>query len=442
MRLRSILLGLLALAASWVHAAPPATPVSLTGRWLLTYDWQGTPGHAMMDLKQEGERLEGHIQGNQQKLQGTFQGEALHLTVVEERGGTTVDGTWVHGALSGSIVHIDNADKEHPDSYRFTATRAPARPAGPPRRHDFVPSVFHREFSPLHKPVLSIAPGDTVHTTTVDAGGSDERGQRRVLGGNPQTGPFYVESAMPGDTLVVHLTRVRLNRDYALSDDGMVDRSLGTRLAVKMKDGGRLVRWHLDLAKGLATLEGPGEHMGHFSIPVHPMLGCVATAPAPSRAAPPTGDSGSFGGNMDFNEVVEGATVYLPVSVPGALLYVGDGHAVQGDGELNGNALETSLDVEFTVDVLPQQRTPAPRVESGTQIMAVGFGGSLDDAFRDATNNMAQWLTQRYQLTPSEVALVLGPSAHYQVGEVADRNASIVLKLNKDVLATLSPGAP
>src|SRR5258707_4423724 len=102
---------------------------------------------------------------------------------------------------------------------------------------------------------------------------------------------------------------------------------------------------------------------------------------------------------MDFNEIVEGATVYLRVSVPGALLYVGDGHAVQGDGELNGNALETSMDVEFTVDVIPGKRIAGPRVESPTHLMAMGLAGSLDDAFRGATANMAERVTGEYQPT-------------------------------------------
>ena len=141
---------------------------------------------------------------------------------------------------------------------------------------------------------------------------------------------------------------------------------------------------------------------------------------------------------MDFNEIVEGATVYLPVSVPGALLYVGDGHALQGDGELNGNALETSMDVEFTVDVVSGKRIPGPRVESATHIMTVGLDGSLDDSFRSATANMAQWLTEQYKLTPFEVAQVLGTSAEYKVSEVADRNAGIVVKINKERLQSLA----
>src|ERR1035438_3804742 len=162
------------------------------------------------------------------------------------------------------------------------------------------------------------------------------------------------------------------------------------------------------------------------------MLGCVAVAPNSAQAAPGTGDSGRYGGNMDFNEIVEGATIYLPVSVPGALLYIGDGHAAQGDGELNGNALETSMDVEFTVDVIAKKRIMGPRVESATHLMAVGLEGSLDDAFRAATASMAQWLEQDYKLTPSEAAQVLGTAAEYKVSEAADRNAGIVLKINKE----------
>jgi len=166
-------------------------------------------------------------------------------------------------------------------------------------------------------------------------------------------------------------------------------------------------------------------------------MGCVAVAPG--LAPPSTGDSGSWGGNMDFNEIVEGATVYLPVNVSGALLYIGDGHAAQGDGEPNGDALETSMDVEFNVDVIPGKRIMGPRVESTTQIMAIGLGGSLDDAFREATSSMADWLTNDYKLTPSELAQVLGSAAEYKVSEVADRNAGIILKLNKERLRPLTP---
>jgi acetamidase/formamidase len=281
---------------------------------------------------------------------------------------------------------------------------------------------------------LHIWPGDTVHTTTVDAGGTDERGVTRVLGGNPETGPFYVETAMPGDVLIIHLTRVQLNRDWAISDDGIVERALESQFAVKMKDGFKDVRWHLDRERGFATPEKPSEHLKKFTVPLRPMLGCVAVAPGFGSAPPASGDSGRFGGNMDFNEIVEGATVYLSIAQPGALLYVGDGHAAQGDGELNGNALETSMDVEFTVDVIASKSLMTPRVESSTHLMTVGLAGSLEDALRAATAGLGQWLEQDYHLTPSEIAIVLGSSIEYTVGEVADRNAGIVAKIRKDRL--------
>jgi hypothetical protein len=103
----------------------------------------------------------------------------------------------------------------------------------------------------------------------------------------------------------------------------------------------------------------------------HDLIGCIATAANPAQGGPPTTDSGSFGGNMDFNEIGEGATVYLPVANPGALLYIGDAHAAMGDGEINGNALETSMDVEVTVDVIPGKRMPGPRVETATHIISM-----------------------------------------------------------------------
>jgi len=426
-------LSLLFLVAALLSAQSP----DVTGRWYATADFYGTPLDFPMDLSQQGDKLTGAFDGD--KLEGTLTGNSLHFLAKDDHGGTEdLTATVQSGTISGAIVFVDGDDKEHPTTHQFTATLVPQRRTGTPQRHDFTPSTFHRQFSATNKPVLAVSPGDSIHTTTVDAGGTDEKGVTRVLGGNPETGPFYIETAAPGDILVVHLTRLRLNRDWAISDDGIVDRAVDSDLAVKMKDGFKNVRWHLDREHGVATTEKPGEHLARYTVPLRPMLGCVAVAPRSTQAPPGTGDSGRWGGNMDFNEIVEGATVYLPVNVPGALLYVGDGHAAQGDGELNGNALETSMDVEFTVDVVPHKSIMSPRVESGTHIMAMGLAGSLDDAFRAATANMAQWLTDDYKLTPSEIAQVLGTAAEYKVSEVADRNAGIVLKIDKNRLQSLA----
>jgi acetamidase/formamidase len=418
-----------------VKAADAGGP--LAGRWLVTADLHGTPIYGRLEIEQQGQKITGQFYGD--KFEGSLNGSAIHFMAKDGSGGTSkVDGTLKNGVLSGAVVETDGADESHSDRYTFTAVPIRQDRRVAPVHHEFSPTVFYREFSASNKPVLSVAPGDSIHTTTVDAAGTDQEGHKRVLGGNPQTGPFYIQSAIPGDTLVVHLTRVRLNRDYAVSDDAVVGRGLDSNLAVKMQEGGKTVLWHLDRTQGLASLQKPGVHMANYTVPVHPMLGCIATAPAPSRGAPLTGDSGSYGGNMDFNEIVEGATIYLPVSVPGALLYLGDGHAAQGDGELNGNALETSLEVEFAVDVIPGRHMPGPRVESSTHIMAMGLAGSLDDAFRSATSNMAAWMAEDYKLTAVEVAELLGTSAEYKVSEVADRNAGVVLKINKDRLKGLA----
>jgi len=420
-------LALLVLLAPAVALAQSA----VDGDWLLTQDVYGNPLHQRLTLKADGTSLAGTL--GRRSIEGTLSGNSIRFTIRNEDATDEFTGTLSAGEMTGTLVHTEK-DEPNPRKTSWSARRVPARRAGPPQRHEFVPTTFHRQFSASNPPVLRIWPGDTVHTTTVDAGGTDEKGVTRVLGGNPETGPFYVETALPGDVLVVHLSRIRLNRDWAISDDGIVGRALDPDFAVKMKDGFKNVRWRLDRQRGVATPEKPTEHLTSFSVPVRPMLGCVAVAPGFGSAPPPTGDSGRFGGNMDFNEIVEGATVFLPVAQPGALLYVGDGHALQGDGELNGNALETSMDVEFTVDVISNKALMTPRVESPTHIMSVGLGGTLEDALRAATAGLGQWLEQDYHLTPSEIAIVLGSSVEYAIAEVADRNAGVAAKLRKDRL--------
>ncbi len=404
---------------------------TVAGDWLMTEEVFGNALSQRLTLKLDGAVLTATI--GRRTLTGAVTGNAIRFTFKNDDASDEYTGTIAGDGMSGTRVHTDK-DVRNNFTRPWSAKRLPTRPTGPPQRHEFVPTTFHRQFSASNPPVLHVWPGDTVHTTTVDAGGTDERDVTRVLGGNPQTGPFYVETAMPGDVLVVRLNRIRLNRDWAISDDGIVGRALDPEFAVKMKDGFKNVRWRLDRQRGVAMLETPSEHLKNFTVPVRPMLGCVAVATGFGSAPPPTGDSGRFGGNMDFNEIIEGATVYLAVQQPGALLYVGDGHAVQGDGELNGNALETSMDVEFTVDVIPNKPLATPRVESPTHIMTVGLGGTLEDALRAATSGLGQWLEQDYSLTPSEIAIVLGSSVEYTIGEVADRNAGVSAKLRKDRL--------
>ena len=138
---------------------------------------------------------------------------------------------------------------------------------------------------------------------------------------------------------------------------------------------------------------------------------------------------------MDYNRLQEGATLYLPVFHPGALLFVGDGHAAQGDGELTGNALETSMDVEFTVDL---QEGPKgfgqPHAENAESIMVMGIENSFEDALRSATTGMSQWLESTYGLNAAEIAMVLGSSMRYDIAEIVDPQIHVVARLSKSVL--------
>jgi acetamidase/formamidase len=141
---------------------------------------------------------------------------------------------------------------------------------------------------------------------------------------------------------------------------------------------------------------------------------------------------------MDYNKIREGATLYLPVFQIGALLFVGDGHAAQGDGELTGDALETSMDIEFTIDLLPDSSTGMPRAENTDYIMASGIAGSLQEALQTATSELMKWVSKDYKLNPSEAAIVLGTAIQYDVAELVDPQFHVVAKLAKPALATLT----
>jgi acetamidase/formamidase len=167
------------------------------------------------------------------------------------------------------------------------------------------------------------------------------------------------------------------------------------------------------------------------------MLGCVGVAP-PGGQSFLSGDLGPYGGNLDYNQMREGTTLYLPVFQPGALLFVADGHAAQGDGELTGDALETSMEVEFTVELI-QGKSVGPRAENDEYIMALGVANSMPEAVQRATTQLATWLEDDYKPNPSEVAMVLGFAIRYDVAELVDPHVHVVAKIKKSSLAGLGP---
>ncbi|MBU8896511.1 acetamidase [Corallococcus sp. H22C18031201] len=411
-----------------------------TERWVVTTDLWGNALYQGLTWERTGKRLGGELDGD--ALEGERTGNDVRFVVTDAQHARAT----YTGKVSGDTLRgtADLPDSNHPNvrvKHAFSARRVPERPAGPPRTHDFKPTTYSNEFSASREPVLTLWAGDTLHTTTLDSGGVDEHGVTQALFGNPQTGPFFIGDARPGDTLVIHLKRLKLNRRFADSLDTVVGRALTPALAAKAADLGKPVRWKLDLERGVASPETPTERLKAFTVPLRPMLGGLAVAPGFGLPAFSTGDTSRFGGNMDFNEVVEGNTVYLPVFQPGALLYLGDGHAAQGDGETSQYALETSMEVELTVDVVHGKAASMPRVESPTHLMVLGQAGSLDDALRAATSGLTQWLEQDYGLTLSESAQVLGSSAQYVVANLAGRSVGVVAKLDKARLATLKPVA-
>src|ERR1700677_295983 len=275
-----LLVSLVTFSISSLNAQTP-----LNRHWTVTADYFGSRLYFAIDLDQQGDKLTGKTENG--KLEGTTDGQSFHFLVTDSDGGAEqVKGTVQNGTLHGDVTESDPNSPVHPSTYTFTASLRPARPSTPPQRHDFNPTVFYRQYSPFNPPVLTVNPGDTIHTMTVDAGGVDDDGVHRGQGGNPETGPFYIESAMPGDTLVVHVIRLRLNRDDAGTDDSIVESALNSSLAVRTHDNNKNVRWHLDPEKGIATPMDPSPAMAHFSVPLHPMLGCIATAVSPSSAPP------------------------------------------------------------------------------------------------------------------------------------------------------------
>ncbi len=429
---------LLAAGAARGLDMPPTASPGVAGEWELTTLVFGNPLHERLNLVVEKGKITGKNSGR--PVTGRVDGDRVRFEYKDQDGTRNLyEGRLQDGQLAGTLTLADEAWGQAPPM-EWHARRPPSDRPPAPRTIDFEPKEFHRVFSSTIEPALRIWPGDVVRTRTVDAGGVDEKAKSRVLGGNPQTGPFYVEGAMPGDVLAVHVRRLRLNRATAISDDGLVDRAMTTDDASEHKDNNfNNVVWALDLEKGVARPAKPTERLKSLAVPVRPMLGCIGVAPGFGSAEVRTGDSGRIGGNMDFNEIREGATVYLPVGQPGALLYVGDGHALQGDGELNGNALETSLDVEISVDVLRDRSLGRPRVENDEYLMAMGLAGSLDEAFREATSGLASWLEKDYGLTGPEVAVLLGATVEYRISEVADRNAGVVAMIRKKFLPPPAP---
>ncbi len=305
--------------------------------------------------------------------------------------------------------------------------------------HQFKPTEYHTTFG-SHAPVLRIADGDSVNTTTVDARGYDASGEQVTERGNPQTGPFYVEGAEPGDAVSIRIDRAYPNRRTGWTNNVVAEHVVDAAYVTALPER-ELVTWEMDLEAGTARIApasavGPLAGLASLVLPLAPMVGCLGVAP-PGGQAIATATSGTYGGNMDYRGLMAGATVTFPVFAPGALIHLGDGHAVQGDGEIVGTGIETSFDVEFTVWLHKDMEMTWPRGENAGYIFTIGNARPLDQAVQHATSEMLRWLQNGYGLSAESAGTLLGQVVAYDVGNIYDPAYTMVCKVPKWALTHL-----
>ncbi|MBL8642307.1 MAG: acetamidase/formamidase family protein, partial [Rhodospirillaceae bacterium] len=324
---------------------------------------------------------------------------------------------------------------------KVTATmqRPPAKPSREPRTLSYDPTQYHPLTSAAPNPVLHLVSGDIVRTQTIDPYGQDEHDVPSSMPGNPGTGPFHVEGALPGDTVAIKLLKVRTNRPTARM---FLTLDPATMVPGTVQKPGVMTDyiWSLDPSTNSAAPRSPSEKLKNFRVQMRPMLGVISVALSGGQAVP-NRELGEWGGNMDYAEMREGVTLYLPVWHTGALIFLGDAHARQAHGEVAGQGLETSMDVEFQVTLIKNQILTQPWAENADYVMVSGIAGSMQGALQRATTGLSTWLKRTYQLDDSEVAVVLGSSLEYDVAEVVSAKFHIVAKVRKDVLALIAPVA-
>ena len=316
----------------------------------------------------------------------------------------------------------------------FAAAWALVAGAAMAQTHTFVPQNGVTTYA-VRPPVLRVKPGDIVESPTLTRPGDYYETEGGPWPG--EVGPFYVEGATANDTLVVKILGVKLNRDTAVSfvrPGGLSALATDGRLRL-LNDPlpTRRFVWQLDRQRGVASLDLPNSKSKRVEIPLKPMVGRVAVAPAGEEAFGGLWP-GAFGGNMDASDIREGATVFLPVYHEGALFYFGDIHAAQGDGEVCGSGLETTAVVTMQFELIKGKRILWPRIEDADQIMVAGSGRPLIDAFRIAHVELIEWLVADYGFEKMEAYQLVSQAGSARVANVVDPLYTVVAKFPKALL--------
>ncbi|MDQ1641605.1 MAG: hypothetical protein QOJ90_956 [Actinomycetota bacterium] len=292
-------------------------------------------------------------------------------------------------------------------------------------------------------PLVSVRPGTVVSTWTMDCFAGRVRTTSDLVSQvcdprflNPQTGPFFVEGAQPGDTLAVHFRSIAPREARGVSTTVPLFGSLtATHLTAMLHDPLPERTWvyEIDRAAGLVRYDAL-DSAYQVDLPLDPMHGTVGVAPAlgevRSSLAP-----GDWGGNMDTPEMRAGTTCYLGVNVEGAMFSLGDGHARQGEGETCGVAVECAMDTELVIDLIKGGPPTAwPRLESDDYLMTTGSARPLEDAFRIAHTEMVGWVRELTGLSAMDAYQLVSQTALTPVANVVDTTYTVVAKVAKQYL--------
>jgi amidase len=301
------------------------------------------------------------------------------------------------------------------------------------------PSELKYTFAGSYPPVARLQSGDILETNTVDCFGNAVKKPGDTLsmapGDNPLSGPFFIEGAEPGDTLAVKILDLQVDGDQGVGALAPGFGAINSTDYTPMLGAGvpeKIWFFPIDHATNTATFQAD-DSAYRVKIPLHPFFGCIGVAPAGGEARSSVVPA-EFGGNMDSPEASVGNTVYFPVNVPGAMLFLGDGHAAMGDGEVAGTAIEVPLRSRVQVFVIKGKKISWPRFENDQYIMTVGAYRPLDDALRIAFTQLVDWIHNDYGLSELDAYELLSQVAEIHLNEMVDPNYVVVAKIKKSYL--------
>jgi amidase len=323
----------------------------------------------------------------------------------------------------------------------------PQQPPPPPKVVTFRATSENVKtvFGPA-EPVAALRPGDTLDATTLDCFGGALTKPGDTLSmvkmDNPLTGPFYVEGAQPGDTLILKFLELTIDGNQGIGALGPGFGALSGSTYTPMLNHDlpeRIWFYPIDKAADIATFKASDSDFT-AKIPLHPFMGCVGVAPGVGEARSSL-VPGEFGGNMDAPEASAGTTLYLPVNVRGAMLYLGDGHAAMGDGEVAGTAIEVPMHVRLKIDLIKGQKLAWPRFENDDYLMTAGITRPLEDATRIAYTELIKWIHDDYGISQLDLYELMSVAGEIRVSEIVNPEYVVIARINKKYLPPKPPPA-